>query len=170
MKRKHLMPEAGSRAHRIFVELARHEGPVGEHVLMERHGLDGLSPTVWRQGPYKTLASSALIVRAGRTAWQLSKLGRAVMDEVEAAMIGRGDGALVPAPADAALDSAKPAAAAPRGPCRSGRCPGRICRARAARAPMTTATSRAGTTSTNRKRRHEAADQGRRRLAQHGFV
>lgn len=85
---------------------------------MDAHGLDGLSPTVWRQGPYKTLASSALIVKVRNNAWQLTKLGRAVMDEVEAAMMGKDSGALVPNQAkDASAPSmVTPGAAPPREP------------------------------------------------------
>jgi hypothetical protein len=116
MKRKHLMPEAGSRAHRVFVEMARHEGPVEEQFLMDRHGLDGLSPTVWRQGPYKALASSALIVKIKQSGWQLTKLGRAVMDEVEADMTGQVGGVLMPNPVAAAPADSEPGKAAPRGP------------------------------------------------------
>jgi hypothetical protein len=108
------MPKAGSLAHRVFVELARHDGPVKEETLMNLHGLDGLSATVWRQGPYKSLATDALIVKVGINAWQVTKLGRAVMDEVEAEMIGGDSGALVPFQIAAERTVVEPGKAAPR--------------------------------------------------------
>lgn len=81
-----LMPSIGSRAHRVLVELARHDQPVQEADLMASHGLDGLEPTKWRQGAYKSLRCDGLIVQEG-TAWALTPLGRELMDEVEEEMV-----------------------------------------------------------------------------------
>lgn len=83
---------------------------------MMQHGCDGRPAAEWRSGPYKSLVADALIVRIRDGLWQLTKLGRAVMDEVEAEMVGTDNGALVPTWRAAAPENVTPGKAAPREP------------------------------------------------------
>lgn len=97
-KQTSTMPEIGSRAHRVLVELARHDRPVMEVLLMAAHGLDGLRPSNWRQGPYKVLVNQGLIAHTDNF-WQLTPAGRLLIHQVEAEMIRNGK-SLPAAPAE----------------------------------------------------------------------
>lgn len=102
-----LMPKIGSRAHRVLVELARCLAPVKEDTLMAAHGLDDLAPTIWRQGPYKSLQSSGLVDLCG-AGWHLTALGRQLMDQVEAEMLRGAPPAPAPEPSMAVPRIHKP--------------------------------------------------------------
>jgi hypothetical protein len=74
-----LMPKTGSRAQRVLLELANYTQPVKEDVLMAAHGLGNMSPTFWRQGPYKSLVWSGLIERSDDGCWLTTPRGREVL-------------------------------------------------------------------------------------------
>lgn len=80
-----LMPRAGSRAQRVLFELANYTLPVREDVLMAAHRIGNMSPTFWRQGPYKSLVSSGLIERTSDGCWLATALGRQVIAQAPAA-------------------------------------------------------------------------------------
>lgn len=82
-KNPSLMPKAGSRARRVLVELARLPNPVEERALMAAHGMDGVQPTHWRQGPYLSLSSCGLIERTQDGGWFLTSMGQALMKQQE---------------------------------------------------------------------------------------
>lgn len=79
-----LMPKQGSRARRVMDELAKHSGPVEESVLMAGHGLDGLSSSIWRSSAYRLLETSVLAVRTQGSCWELTEIGRRVIDDTRA--------------------------------------------------------------------------------------
>lgn len=81
-----VLPTAGSRQRRVIDELYRHSQSVPEGALMNVHGLDGLAPTMWRQGPYKALSADGLIRRVAggfqdTVRWALTRKARELMDE-----------------------------------------------------------------------------------------
>lgn len=83
-KKKHpLMPKAGTRARLVLVTLAGFPGPVEESVLMDAHGMDSRAPTIWRQGPYLLLTTSALIDRLHDGRWYVTARGRELLAELE---------------------------------------------------------------------------------------
>lgn len=84
-KNNPLMPRAGSRALRVLLELANYTLPVREDVLMAAHRLGNMSPTFWRQGPYKSLVTARLIERTFYGCWFVTALGRQVIAQAPAA-------------------------------------------------------------------------------------
>lgn len=80
-----LMPRAGSRALRVLLELANYTQPVREDVLMAAVRLGNMSPTFWRQGPFKSLVSSGLIERCDNGCWLMTPRGREVVAQCPAA-------------------------------------------------------------------------------------
>ena len=58
------LPEPGTRAGRALAALFQLGTATVEAELMAAHGLDGLAPTVWRNGPYKLLVSAGLFVQS----------------------------------------------------------------------------------------------------------
>lgn len=79
-----LMPKQGSRARRVMDELAKHSGPTEERVLMAGHGLDGLLFSVWRGSAYRSLETSGLAVRTQGSCWELTDIGRRVVNDTRA--------------------------------------------------------------------------------------
>lgn len=79
-----IVPRVGTRVRRILDALYTSVTPIPEAQLMAMHRLDGLSPTIWRSGPYKSLSSNGLIDSDG-TAWALTELGRRAMGQLQRA-------------------------------------------------------------------------------------
>ncbi|OFJ46410.1 hypothetical protein BA896_021900 [Janthinobacterium lividum] len=81
------MPKKGTRARRVMEVLFAYRQPLHEPVLMAAHGLDTLTPTIWRQGPYRSLAAAGLIEVTHARYWMLTVKGRALMDAAEAELM-----------------------------------------------------------------------------------
>lgn len=81
-----MLPARGSRQWRVIEALSKYPKSVQEADLMAAHGLDGLDPTKWRQGPYKSLKARGLITRVtggfnNSIRWALTNFARELMLE-----------------------------------------------------------------------------------------
>lgn len=89
MSNYHKLPKQGSRQRLVLDTLFAHAQAVDERTLMAAHGLDNLQPTMWRQGPYKSLQADDLIcsTTAGfnnSAHWGLTTTGRILMENASA--------------------------------------------------------------------------------------
>lgn len=104
MSNYHKLPKQGSRQRLVLDTLFAHAQTVDERTLMAEHGLDNLQPTMWRQGPYKSLQADDLIccTAAGfnnSAHWGLTTTGRILM----ANAVAKSAPAVKPAPSAANL-------------------------------------------------------------------
>jgi hypothetical protein len=90
------LPHKGSRARRVMEILFKLQHAVPEIDLMAAHGLDKLPPTMWRQGPYKRLATAKLIVKS-ESGWALTASAQKLMIADEKQLLGVTEEAEIPA-------------------------------------------------------------------------
>lgn len=76
-----LLPRDGSRLQKVLRVLHKQSAPMSEAELLAAHGLGGVPPTKWRQGPYKSGESTGLMERLDGRNWALTATGREMMDQ-----------------------------------------------------------------------------------------
>jgi hypothetical protein len=108
--KKYLLPPAGSLQRRVLDALYLYRAGSAENDLMAAHGMDGMAPTMWRQGPYRALLLAGLIEPTlsgfnNSRRWILTAPCRTLM-QAERAQPPRADG---PTPAPSQLVPARQA-------------------------------------------------------------